>query len=103
MVSVLASSAVDHGFESRSGQTKDYQIGMCCFTANHAALRRKSKDWLARNQGNVSEWSDMSCVELGASPLSHAALRRKSKDWVALNQNNVSEWSGMFIHGLLFQ
>jgi hypothetical protein len=50
------------------GSTKDYQIGMCCFTANHAALRRKSKDWLARNQGNVSEWSDMSCVELGASP-----------------------------------
>ena len=24
MVSVLASSAVDHGFEPRSGQTKDY-------------------------------------------------------------------------------
>ena len=26
----------------------------------HVALRRKSKDWLARNQNNVSEWSDMS-------------------------------------------
>jgi hypothetical protein len=25
-----------------------------------AALRRKTKDWLARNQNNVSEWSDMS-------------------------------------------
>jgi hypothetical protein len=24
-----------------------------------AAIRRKSKDWLARNQNNVSEWSDM--------------------------------------------
>jgi hypothetical protein len=24
-----------------------------------AALRSKSKDWLARNQNNVSEWSDM--------------------------------------------
>jgi predicted LPLAT superfamily acyltransferase len=24
------------------------------------ALRNKSKDWLARNQNNVSEWSDMS-------------------------------------------
>jgi hypothetical protein len=23
-------------------------------------LRRKSKDWLARNQNNISEWSDMS-------------------------------------------
>ena len=60
MVSVLASSAVDHWFESRSGQTKDYTFGMCCFSAKHAALRRKSKDWLARNQNNVSEWSDIS-------------------------------------------
>jgi hypothetical protein len=60
MVSVLASSVVDRGFESRSGQTKYYKIGICCFSAKHAALRRKSKDWLARNQHNVSEWSDMS-------------------------------------------
>ena len=60
MVSVLASSAVDCGFEPRSGQTKDYKIGICCFSAKHAAIRRKSKDWLARNQNNVSEWSDMS-------------------------------------------
>jgi hypothetical protein len=33
---------------------------MCCFSAKNAALRRKSKDWLARNQNNVSEWSDIS-------------------------------------------
>ena len=31
MVSVLASSAVDRGFEQRSGQTNDYKIGICCF------------------------------------------------------------------------
>ena len=60
MVSVLVSSMVDRVFESRSGQTKDYNIGICCFSAKHAALRRKSKDWLARNQNNVSEWGDMS-------------------------------------------
>ncbi len=24
------------------------------------ALRRKNKDWLARNQDNMSEWGDMS-------------------------------------------
>ena len=64
MVSLLALSAVDHGFESGSGQTKDYKIGICCFSANHAALRRKSKDWLARNQNNVSEWIDMSARRL---------------------------------------
>ena len=44
MVSVLASSAVDRGFKPRSGQTKDYEIGICCFPAKHASLRRKSKD-----------------------------------------------------------
>jgi hypothetical protein len=60
MVGVFASSAVDRGFEPRSGQTKDYKIGICCFSAKHAALRRNNKDWLARNQDNVSEWSDMS-------------------------------------------
>ena len=60
MVSVLASSAVDRGFEPRSGQTKDYKIDMCGFSAKHATLRRKSKDWLSQNQNNVSEWSDLS-------------------------------------------
>jgi len=33
---------------------------MCCFSATHTALRRKNKDWFARNQDNVSEWGDMS-------------------------------------------
>jgi hypothetical protein len=60
MVSMLASSVVDHVLEPQSGQTKDYKIGIFCFSANHTALRSKSKDWLARNQNNVSEWSDMS-------------------------------------------
>ena len=60
MVGVLASSAVDRGFEPRSGQTKDHKIGIYCFSAKHTALRRKSKDWFARNQANVSEWGDMS-------------------------------------------
>jgi hypothetical protein len=59
MVRVIASSAVDRGFESRSGQIKDYEIDICCFYAKHEILRRKSKDWLAGNQNNVSKWSNM--------------------------------------------
>ena len=55
MVSVLASSAVGLGFDPQSGQNKDYTIDICCLSARHAALRRKSTDWLARNQNNVSE------------------------------------------------
>ena len=33
MVSVLTSGVVDRGFDPRSGQTKDYKIGICCLSA----------------------------------------------------------------------
>jgi hypothetical protein len=59
-VMVIVWSVVDRVFESRPGQTKDYEIDICCFFANHAVFKRKSKDWLARNQDNVSEWGNMS-------------------------------------------
>jgi hypothetical protein len=62
--SVLASSVVDCGFKPRSDQTKDHKIGICSFSAKHTALRKKSTDWLARNQDSVSEWSDMSIRKL---------------------------------------
>ena len=55
MVNVLPSVAVNRGFESRSGQTKDYEICICYFFANHAALRRKIKGLLARNQDAMSK------------------------------------------------
>ena len=35
MGNVFVSSAVDRGFEFRSGLQKDYTIGMCCFSAKH--------------------------------------------------------------------
>ena len=60
MASVLASSAIYCGYQPRSCQTKEYKIGICCFSAKNAALRRKSKDLVARNHNNVSEWSDIS-------------------------------------------
>jgi hypothetical protein len=50
MVSMLASSVVDSGFESQLGQSKDYKICICCFSAKHTALR---------NQDYVSEWGNM--------------------------------------------
>ena len=60
----------------RNGQTKDSNIGICCFSAKYAALRRKSKHWLARNQDNVSIrrllflWSSTIKMVCVASPLS---------------------------------
>ena len=55
MVSVLPSSAVDRGFEPRSGQTKNYKISICCFSAMRTTLGNKNKDWLVLKQFNVSE------------------------------------------------
>ena len=56
IVSVLALNVVDWWFKLRWGRSKYYKIGICCFCTKHTALRRKSKDWLAQNQNNVSEW-----------------------------------------------
>jgi hypothetical protein len=37
----------------------DYKTGLFCFSTKHTVLRSKSKDWLAQEQDNVYEWSDM--------------------------------------------
>ena len=55
MVSVLAWSVVIMW----SGQTNGYRICICCFSAKHAALKSKNKDWFAQNQDNVLECSDI--------------------------------------------
>ena len=54
MVSMLVSSAIDRGIKTPVGSNLD----ICCFSAKHAALWRKSKNWLARNQNNVSGWTN---------------------------------------------
>jgi hypothetical protein len=64
MVSVLASSAVDCGFQPWSDQPNEYKIGVCFFFPKHTPL--KSKGWLV-NQDNVSEWSYMSTYGLFVS------------------------------------
>ena len=46
MVGMLATSAVGHGFDPQSDQTKNYEIGICCFSAKYTALRSTSKDCL---------------------------------------------------------
>ena len=55
MIYMFTSSVIDCGLEPWLGQNEDYKIGICCFCAKHAALRRKIKDWLARNQDDVSK------------------------------------------------
>ena len=36
--------------------SKEYKIGICCFSTKHAASRKRSKDWLVWNQ-DVFEWA----------------------------------------------
>jgi len=60
LVSALISNAVDRVFEPRSGQIKVNKIGICCLFAKHTPLSSNSKDILARNQNNVTEWIDIS-------------------------------------------
>jgi len=50
MVSMLTSSVVDHEFKAQSGQTKDSEIGICCFSAKHAALRSNSNERLTDSE-----------------------------------------------------
>ena len=70
---MLLSSVVHYGFDPLSYHTKDYKTGICCFSSKRAAFSTKNKDWLARNQNNVSEWSDMSIYGLIDSCFSELA------------------------------
>ena len=46
---------------SRPGRVKlHHEFGICYFFAKYAILGSKGKDWLARNQENVSGWTDKS-------------------------------------------
>jgi hypothetical protein len=105
--SVLVARAVDRGFETRSGQTKDYKIGICCFSAKHAALRRKIKDWLAGNQDNVSERGDMStngllfqCASIIQIWLSVLFLYKADLIIFSLKINLLSPWHSLKIAAL---
>ena len=54
-VTILPSES---GVTPQSVQTKDYKIGICCFSTKQAALR------LVQNQDNVSECADMSICRM---------------------------------------
>ena len=60
MVSLLVVNVLDRVFEPQFSQTREYKLCICFFSAKHTALRRKCKDWLARNQDNMTEWNDTS-------------------------------------------
>ena len=67
-----------------------------CFTAKHAAVRSKNKDWLARSRENVTGWH-------GVGRMSLVGTESGECHWLARSRENVSERSYMSISGMLFQ
>jgi hypothetical protein len=57
MVSMFTSSVIDRGFEPRSVKPKTKILVFVASPRKNTALRRKSKDWLARIR--IIEWGDM--------------------------------------------
>jgi len=56
----------------------------------HAALRSKRKYWLARNQDNVSVWSDMGCFRRLALERSNQARWFSTKGDIIIISLNVT-------------
>lgn len=55
---------VHRGFEHLSGQTNDYKIDICCFSAKHGTIkRRKDKVWLVWMRDNLSK-SGSTCLPM---------------------------------------
>ena len=44
---------IDREFVSRSGQSNNYEIGICYFSSKNIILRSKRKGWLSLNQNNM--------------------------------------------------
>ena len=95
MVSVLASSAVDRGFESQSGYPKDYNTGICYFSAEYAVLRGKSKDWSARKQNNVLKCSGMSTHYKNPTQRVEKKTTQKNKTNQTNKQKTVTIYTGI--------
>jgi hypothetical protein len=53
MIIMLASSAVNRGFDPRAGQINDNKIGTCCISAKHTTLRSISTDFVGSESGFV--------------------------------------------------
>jgi hypothetical protein len=58
MASVLSWSAIDRGFEPPSGKTKDYEIGISCFSAQHMHSIKEKEQRLVDSPWCASDWNN---------------------------------------------
>ena len=76
---------LDHAFEA-------FIIGICCFSAKHAALRRKNKDWLARSWNNV--WSVLFQYKANIVKMQHVLAMIQLKNFsFGIKQQSLTIWS----------
>jgi hypothetical protein len=77
---------VDRGFESLSGQIKDYKIAICS-----SARRSESNDRLTRNPDNVSDVGDMyTCGLLSKNPTQCVGLVKRVHRKVTCSWNDIA-------------
>ena len=89
MVSVLASSTVDRRFEPRLGQIIVYKIGICCFSAKHAALRRTSC-WLGIR---IMCPNGTTCLSVDCCFSELSLYKSISACWSSINRtSSLSHW-----------
>jgi hypothetical protein len=64
VIHITAKTGLESWYYGHEWVIQDYEIGIYYFSTRLAALRRKSKNWLALNHDNVSEWGDMTIRRL---------------------------------------
>ena len=72
------------GFDRRSSESKIYEIGICYISVKQIALIRNiNNDWLARNQVNVTRWSNTSICRLFQC---HSSIENQQNESVKCKQ-----------------
>ena len=79
------------------------KIDICCFSAKHTALKRKSKYWMARNQNNVSEWSDMPNCGLLFQCVSTIKMQLRRSATLARSLTHLSQVTDKLDYIMLYQ
>ena len=87
------------GFQTRSGQTKDYEIGICYFSPKHETVRRTSKDGFFKgisreiktSIGMFYQYVYIDGRHINIANLSHCFLRFRNQDFPTYEDINHFE------------
>ena len=80
IVSMLASSVVDHGYETQSCQTKDYEISIWCFSYKQA------ENWISNGNTDINKLWKICCTDSLA--LKKTTYYHKN-EWIQINMSSI--------------